>query len=104
MHQKIRDLLFSTDKQNQKLAWELDKSINNGALRKELSKEYTPLMNLLGLDLETLMSKTEITLSHKEITTLPKIPPLVKKLYCNNNYLTSLPPLANITELYCSEN
>lgn len=49
--EKIKALLCSSDKKNQALAWELDKSLNGGNLKKTLEEKYGELVRILKTDL-----------------------------------------------------
>jgi len=60
------------------------------------------LTSLEGIDLSGV---TRLYCYNNQLTSLPSLPPSLKKLYCENNRLTSLPPLpASLEILDCFNN
>ncbi len=67
---------------------------------KTYSIQYNSFENIDNYD-----NVVYIDCSGNKLTSLPKLPISLQKLYCGNNKLTSLPELPNsLQELYCRNN
>ena len=115
---KIKQLLYSRDSDNIKLGWVLDKSLNNGNLRKGIEEDCEELLNWFkkeskiwkNLPLDEMFSWTWIDIQFKNqkvFTKLNRFPSTLKNLTsvnCSDHNHTSFPELPKLTELICSNN